>query len=99
MTTHATPVNARVGVSIPPNVVVRAFVEETVLMDVNTSRYFSVDRIGGAMLDVLIERASVVEAARELAAAGWGTTEQMEEELLELCEELEPLGLVQLELL
>jgi Coenzyme PQQ synthesis protein D (PqqD) len=84
-------------VTIPSNVVLRAFVQETVLMDVNTSRYFSLDRIGGAMLDELLGRATIRDAALELSRAGWGEPTHVEQELLELCGELEPLGLLHLE--
>jgi hypothetical protein len=87
-----------VSVRMPLHVVVRSFVTETVLMDVATARYFSLDRASGAMLAALDEHGSVAEAARALVAGGWGPGGEVEGDLSELVRELEELGLLEVEI-
>jgi len=89
---------ASVSVRVPLHVVVRSFVTETVLMDVGTARYFSLDRVGGAMLAALVEHGIVAEAARALAVGGWGPAGEVEGDLSELARELEELGLLEVEI-
>src|SRR3954462_11800232 len=87
---------ARCRAQLPQNVVSRAFVAETVLLDVDTGRYFRLDRTAGELPDALIAEPSVAAAARRLAARGLGTAEALVADLAELCAELEALGLLRL---
>jgi hypothetical protein len=81
---------------LPNNVVSRSFVAETVLLDVETGRYFKLDRTAGAMLEALLGARSLAAAAGVLADQGWGAQEVLVADLAELCAQLEGLGLVRL---
>lgn len=83
--------------SLPNNVIARSFVAETVLMDVNTGRYFKLDRTAGAMLDALLANPTVAAAATALAERGWGSEEVLVTDLGALCSELGAMGLVRLD--
>src|SRR3954452_12099156 len=82
---------------LPNNVVSRAFVAETVLLDVETGRYFRLDRTAGALLDAALAEPPLAAAAAVLADRGWGAREAVVAELGELCRQLEGHGLLQLE--
>ncbi len=88
---------ARCRALLPQNVIARTFVAETVLLDVDTGRYFKLDRTAGEMLDALLTERSLAAAAGTLAARGWGVADALVADLAELCRELEGLGLLRLE--
>lgn len=83
--------------SLPNNIISRSFVAETVLMDVNSGRYFKLDRTAGAMLDALLNRPTVAAAAAALSERGWGSEEVLVADLGALCTELGAMGLVRLD--
>lgn len=87
---------ARCRAALRPNVVSRAFVSETVLLDVETGRYFKLDATAGQMLDALLGEPSVAAAAALLSRRGWGAEELLATELAELCAELGGLKLLEL---
>lgn len=82
---------------LPNNVIARSFVAETVLMDVNSGRYFKLDRTAGAMLDALLSKPTVAAAAALLSERGWGSEDVLITDLGALCGELGAMGLVRLE--
>jgi hypothetical protein len=47
---------------VPPHVVLRAFDEETVVLNLDTGKYHSLNPVGGRFLQVLDEAASVRDA-------------------------------------
>ena len=83
------------GVRMPGNAVVRSFVSETIVMDVDTGIYYRLDRERGAMLECLLDYGSIAAAAAALADAGWGTRHALVEELTVLFDELEKRALVE----
>lgn len=85
-----------VAAALPPHVVMCSFVQETILMDVRTAEYFSLDRLGGAMLRRVLGSGSLAAAAETLVADGSGDFETTAAELDELCEELAALGLLEI---
>lgn len=82
---------------LPNHVVARSFVAETVLLDVETGRYFKLDSTAGSMLDALLAERTLAAAARLLAQRGWGAEDILVIELAELCAELEGLGLLRVQ--
>lgn len=56
-----------VSVHVPEHVVYRAFPSETVVLNLNTGKYYGVNPTGGRMLDVLREVGQVRRAALQLA--------------------------------
>ena len=97
MTTTVAFRAARCRAKLPANVVSRSFVAETVLLDVDTGRYFKLDRNAGEMLEVLVAAPSLAAAATRLAARGWGDADAVVADLAELCRELDSIGLLRLE--
>jgi hypothetical protein len=84
------------AVALRKNVVARAFVEETVLLDVNCGRYFRLDGTAARLLQALMDHGTVSAAASALAGVGWGLREELVGDLSAFCTELDGLGLVQL---
>lgn len=87
---------ARCRAVLPASVVSRAFVAETVLLDVDRGRYFKLDATAGQMLDALLGAPTLAAAAGVLARRGWGAEDLLCAELAELCGELRGLGLLEL---
>ena len=81
-------------VGLADHAVVQTFVSETVLMDLRTGQYFSLDRLGGAMLSALTDCGDLHEASHRLSAGGWGDEAEVEEALRALCDELRAIGLL-----
>lgn len=84
-------------VSLPNNVISRSFVAETVLMDVNSGRYFKLDRTAGVMLEALLAQRTVPGAALALSERGWGSEDVLRGDLSALTLELSAMGLLRLE--
>src|SRR5438552_1654414 len=97
-TTVLTPPGAgHCRAALPHSIVARSFVAETVLLDIETGRYFKLEAATGGMLDAVLAAPTVGSAARWLAARGWGAEDRVVTELLELCAQLERHGLLRLE--
>jgi Coenzyme PQQ synthesis protein D (PqqD) len=82
-------------VRVPQGVVYRAFVKETVVLNLETGRYHGVNPTGGRMLDALSNAASVREAATKLAQAFDRPEAEIEADLSEFCEALLERGLIE----
>ena len=80
--------------SLPEHVVIRSFVSETILLDVENGLYYRLDATRGAMLECLLETGAVTESSRVLSQAGWGPGVELVAELTALCAELEELSLL-----
>lgn len=79
---------------VPDGVVYRNFVHETVILNLETSRYHGVNTTGGAMLDALVSTGSVSAAAERLGREFGRPLEEIQVDLCELCEELLDRGLL-----
>lgn len=82
--------------ALPGNIVMRRFVAETVLLDINAGRYYRLDGTAGDMLAALLAGPTLDAAAAELAGAGWETAESARADLHALAKELEATGLLRI---
>ena len=89
------PVSSK-RVVIPKHVVFRSFVEETVVLNLESGRYHGLNRTAGRMLELLGELgdadAVAVAVAEETGAPG----ERVRADLHELCKSLAERGLIEL---
>lgn len=83
-------------ISIPENVVFRAFAAETVVLNVQTGKYFGLNPTGGHMLEVLKTLPSVGAAAERLAQEYDIPLETIQADLCAFCRGLEERGLIEL---
>jgi len=91
--TQVAPSEAR-PFELPGHVVMRSFVLETILLDIETGLYYRLDAARGAMLECLLENGTITDAAWVLSRAGWGERGELVDELTVLCAALEELSLV-----
>jgi hypothetical protein len=82
--------------STPEHVVFRSFVNETVLLNLETGRYFGVNPTGGTMLEQLTAGGTVSDAAARLAEQYGRPHAEIEEDLVAFCADLESRGLLEL---
>jgi hypothetical protein len=80
----------------PEHVVYRSFVNETVLLNLETGRYFGVNPSGGTMLEQLVAGGTVREAAGRLAEHYGRPYDEIQQDLLDFCADLESRGLLEL---
>jgi hypothetical protein len=83
-------------VRVPERVVYRPFVNETVILNLETGTYHGVNPTGARMLDVLQRASSVRDAAARLAEEYRVPLEQMEQDVCEFCRDLLHRGLIEL---
>ena len=81
---------------LPSHVVYRAFVTETVVLNLQSGRYHGLNPTGARMLDVMTTAGSVREAAKTLAEEYQRTVAEIEEDLVEFCADLVDRGLIEL---
>jgi hypothetical protein len=87
------PVKAR----IPQHVVYRSLVSETVMLNVQTGKYYGLNQTAGRMLE-LLERGSEFDAiVSQLAAEFEAPEETLRTDFLALCTDLAEKGLIELE--
>jgi len=82
--------------SVPDHVVYREFVNETVVLNLETGTYHGLNTSGGKMLETLRAAGTVREAAVNLAAHYSTPVSKIEEDLYAFCLHLLDLGLVEL---
>lgn len=82
-------------VRLPEHVVFRVFVAETVVLNLNAGLYHGLNPVGGAMLEALIEAASVREAAGTVAARYQQDPAVVEIDIVAFCEDLLERGLIE----
>jgi coenzyme PQQ synthesis protein D (PqqD) len=99
MSANADPTNASIlagRATVPEHVVYRAFVKETVVLNLHTGRYYGLNPTGGRMLEEL-ERAPTVGDAGHLLAESFGQPlDEIERDLCDLCRDLLERGLIEL---
>ncbi len=77
-----------------PDVLARSVGEELVLLDLASEQYFSLDPVGTAMWEAVVEAATLVEA-RDALLEDWEVPpEELASDLIELCEDLQGRGLL-----
>jgi hypothetical protein len=80
--------------SVPDYVVYRAFVNETVVLNLQTGTYHGLNPSGAMMLERLGTAVTVRAAAADLAEYYRQPLDQIESDLCEFCLSLEELGLL-----
>jgi hypothetical protein len=83
--------------TVPEHVVFRDLAQETVLLNVDSGRYHSIDRIGARFFAVLRDAAEVGDAVRPLAAEFGQPADVIERDLAAFCNQLLESDLVQIE--
>jgi hypothetical protein len=81
----------------PDHVVFRAFVNETVLLNLETGLYHGVNPTGGRMLETIVGSDSLRDASTRLAQHYGVPVEQIERDLRTFCVDLEDRGLLVLQ--
>lgn len=84
-------------IRIPDHVVRRAFVTETVVLNLQSGKYFGLNPTAGRMLDALEATASVPSAAEQVAEEYGRPVEEIHRDLNALCDELLARGLIEVE--
>jgi hypothetical protein len=82
--------------SVPDHVVYREFVNETVVLNLETGTYHGLNPSGGKMLETLGTTATVRDAAAALAEYYGRPLPAIEEDLYEFCLDLHDRGLIEL---
>ena len=88
---------APVTVTIPDHVVFRAFVAETVVLNINTGQYHGLNPVAGRMLETLQGTPDLTQAAKALADELEQPLERIEHDLRTLCESLYTRGLIEID--
>ena len=81
---------------MPEHVVYRAFVQETVLLNLQTGKYHGINPVGGRMLEVLQRTSSLEEAALQLADEYQRPLDEIEQDICNFCDDLLERGLIQI---
>jgi hypothetical protein len=83
-------------VRMPQHVVHRNFVAETVVLNLNTGQYHGLNPTAGRMLEVLDAAPSIGAAVPELAREYGVEQEQIQDDLIALCQGLLERGLIEI---
>jgi hypothetical protein len=73
------------GARVAANVVFRTFVQETVVLNLDTGRYHGLNPTAGRMLEEVERRETLGEAARRLADQYRQPLHEVERDLCDLC--------------
>jgi hypothetical protein len=84
-------------VRVPEHVVYRAFVNETVILNVETGKYHSVNPTGATMLQTLEQTATVGDAVGRLAELYDRPLGEIEADLCAFCDDLLARSLIELD--
>ena len=84
-------------VTIPKHVVFRTFVEETVVLNLESGRYHGLNRTAGRMLELLGELGDMDAATNALADETGEPSSRVGADLKAFCESLAERGLIVLE--
>jgi hypothetical protein len=82
---------------LPSHVVMRAFVHETVVLNLATGRYHGLNTTAGRMLEVVAGCDTIGEAAVRIAAEYGQPLQEVERDLCELCVHLAERGLLEID--
>jgi hypothetical protein len=94
---HSTAAGALLdeAVRTPAHVVFRSFVNETVLLNLESGRYFGLNATAGRMLEELVNAPTVRDAATRLAEDFGQPYEAIEDDVRTFCLDLESRGLIE----
>ena len=82
---------------MPEHVVYRTFVQETVVLNLQTGKYHGINLVGGRMLEVLQRAPTIQEAVVQLAEEYQRPLDEMEQDVCNFCDELLGRGLIQIQ--
>lgn len=82
--------------SVPRRVIHRRFAAETVLLNVETGRYYGMDEIGARFFEVLGECSDIRSAVETLCKEFEVPPARIQEDMVSFCAELLSLGLIEL---
>lgn len=83
-----------VRIRIPQAVVYRAFVQETVVLNLDTGRYHGLNPVGGRMLEAIDKVGLISDAAPMLAAEYARPVAEVEADIYDFCTALIERGLL-----
>lgn len=83
-------------ISVPQDVLIRELDGESVMLNLNSGRYFGLDETGTRMFDVLSRSHSVQAALKALLSEYDVTEDQLRQDLNDLVEKLVEHGLVEI---
>lgn len=89
--------NTSVKARIPQHVVYRTLASETVMLNLDTGRYYGLNQTAGRMLDMLERGTDFDAAVAQLAGEFEVPEETVREDFLALCHDLAGKGLIELE--
>ena len=81
---------------MPDHVVHRAFVKETVVLNLQSGKYHGLNPTAGRMLEVVAASATLRDAAAKLADEYDRPAEEIEADLCDFCAELLERGLIEI---
>jgi hypothetical protein len=81
---------------LPEHVVYRAFVKETVVLNLQSGKYHGLNPVGGRMLEVLTSAPTVRDGAAKLADEYGINAAEIESDVCEFCSDLLERGLIEL---
>jgi hypothetical protein len=84
-------------VRVPPTVVFRRFVRETVVLNLANGKYHGLNPIAGRMLEVLLDVGRVGDAAKRLAVEFNVDLTDIQTDLAEFCRDLLSRGLIEID--
>lgn len=86
----------RCRVTVPEHVAHRALAEETVLLNVRTSTYHTLDAVGARFFECMLKAPAIEVACDELAAEYEQPLERIESDMEAFCRDLAERGLIEL---
>jgi len=99
MSADAKPTNVTIlarKATSPGHVVYRAFVKETVVLNLETGKYHGLNPTAGRMLEAIEQAPTVGDAARRIAEHFDRSLDEVESDLCNLCRDLLGRGLIEL---
>ncbi|MEA2286955.1 MAG: hypothetical protein QOJ21_2998 [Solirubrobacteraceae bacterium] len=82
-------------VRIPQHVVFRSFVQETVILNLETGQYHGLNKTAGRMLEA-VEKAGTIREALPALREEFPEAEDLQVDLIEFCSQLSSRGLIEL---
>jgi hypothetical protein len=81
---------------LPEHVVYRSFVNETVVLNLQTGRYHGLNPTGGRILQLLVDTSDVEHTVARLAAESGREIDEIGPEVQAFCDDLAVRGLVEI---
>jgi len=91
----STPIHAPEKFQIPKSVLSRTVGTETILLNLESSTYYSLNGVGGRFWALILEGNDFQQAVTALLAEYDVEPAQLEADIHELCDELQSLGLLE----